>query len=75
MRKYYANNKELSRILNDITKSRIKCECGHSVLFPQKADRVICSWCGKYVYKNEQVEFKYKMKEKLYKEKRKKNGF
>lgn len=73
MRKYYVTNKELPLLLNDITKSRIKCSCGHSVLIPNKKDKCICSWCGNYVFKNKQAEFKYKFKEKLMKEKRKEN--
>lgn len=71
MRKYYATNKELSKILNDITKARIKCpSCGHSILIPPKEDKCLCNWCGKYVFKDKQAEFKYKVKEKQIKEKR-----
>lgn len=73
MRKYYANNKELTKILNDITKSRVKCSCGKSILLPPKTDRTICSWCGNYVFKDKDTENKYRMKEYLFKEKRKNN--
>ena len=38
--------------------------CGHSV-FVVNVDRIICSWCGKYVYKDDKTEFSYKIKENL----------
>ena len=44
--------------------SSIKCKnCGHTIV-PFK-DRIICSYCGFWVYKNSKVEFKYKFKETL----------
>ena len=70
MRKYWATNKELDKILNDITKSRIKCKCGHSVVLPNRADKAICNWCGNYVFKNKEVEFKHRVKENLIKQKK-----
>ncbi len=70
MRRYFATNKELTLLLNDMTKSRVKCSCGHSVLIPTRKDKTICSWCGNYVFRNKQDEFKYRFKENLLKEKR-----
>lgn len=69
-RKYFRTNEDLSKILNDITQATIKCSCGHSVLIPQKQNKFICSWCGNYVFRTKEEEFKYRMKEKLLKEKR-----
>lgn len=40
----------------------VKCKCGHSILFGRK-DRVICNYCGHYVYRNDKVKFKYKLRE------------
>lgn len=52
--------------LSSITK---KCKnCGHSIQFVD-LDRIICSHCGLWVYKNDKLEFQYKMKEKIKKEK------
>ena len=37
--------------------------CGHSMVFPQtsKKSKVICSWCGRYIYKNDFEEFKHNL--------------
>lgn len=42
-------------------KYRRYCEhCGHSIVFPptSKRDKLICSHCGYYVYKNDLIKFK-----------------
>ncbi len=39
-------------------------KCGHTVLIAN-VDRIICSHCGHWVYKNDKIEFAYKMKEKM----------
>ena len=41
-----------------------KCECGHSINFIN-SDKIICTHCGKYVFKNKEDEFKYKLNQKL----------
>ena len=46
-----------------------KCKCGHTIAMPF-ADRTICSHCRHWVYKNKQVEFRFKMLEEM----RKNNG-
>lgn len=51
---------------------KVRCKCGHRVLIVTK-DRMICSWCGKYVYKTPKLEFEYKLKEYMLKERRKTN--
>lgn len=42
------------------------CKCGHVIYFYNKK-KVLCNWCGTFVYKNKKVEFK----DKLLKEMRK----
>ena len=45
-----------------ITDRTIKCKnCGHSIV-PMK-ERIICTHCGRWVYKNDKAEFEYKLKE------------
>lgn len=39
---------------------RYKCSCGHTVYLVNK-DKKICSCCGKYIFKNKQDEFKYRL--------------
>lgn len=53
------------KISDDLAKCKRQCEyCGHKMIVA-KADRVICSWCGHYIYKNDGIEFKYKVKEMI----------
>lgn len=37
------------------------CECGTARPFPKFKDRLICPNCGKYIYKDKETEFKYKL--------------
>ena len=46
----------------DIDKVKYVCKCSHRVIIPTWADRTLCDWCGKYVYKDKETEFKYMMK-------------
>lgn len=41
-------------------KFRVYCSCGHSLIFPKssKANKIICSHCGHYIYKNDLEKFK-----------------
>lgn len=43
----------------------VKCKCSHTILFTGVKDRLCCSYCGRWVYKNKLSEIKYKMKEYL----------
>ena len=52
--------------LEDIKKNTIKCSCGHSMLMNK--GKVLCTWCGKYVYKDKKLEFQDKLKASLKKE-------
>lgn len=36
--------------------------CGHKQLVGTR-DRVVCAYCGHYIYKDQKTEFKYKLKE------------
>ena len=58
-----------SKYMDKIADYTVKCKCGHSVIFPNKEDRIICGWCGHYVYKNDKARFKYKLKEEINKNK------
>lgn len=42
-----------------------KCPCGHTVTMTSKVDKVICSHCGNYVFKNKKAEFDFRMREKM----------
>lgn len=60
---------DIEKIASAKTDATIKCECGHSIVM-SKADRTICSWCGKWVYRTKEIEFKYKLRETINKKKR-----
>lgn len=44
---------------------KILCSCGHKNVIPVWVDRNVCSWCGKYVYRNKRLEFEEKLKQAL----------
>ena len=68
-RKKNVDLKDIPKLYSDATNNRILCSnCGHSTLLGN-ADKVICSNCGFYVFKNKEVEFKYRLNEQLYKRK------
>ena len=49
-----------------------KCKhCGHTQAIHSQLDKVICRWCHNYIFRTEQDEFRYKIKENQIKERRK----
>jgi len=51
------SNTDIERKRNFITYNTIKCKCGHSLFFQR--NRMICTWCGRFVFKNKKEDFKY----------------
>lgn len=66
----WLSDKEIQQIYEDKQRFRVKCKCGHTVTILDPKGYQICSWCRNYAFINDQVEFEYRMKEKLLKEKR-----
>ena len=58
-------NKEFKRMTEEYDKVKYTCKCGHRVVIPYNKEKNICSWCHNYVFKNNQEEFKYRLKEKI----------
>lgn len=56
------SNDELAKVYDMLQDYVVKCKCSHTILMNGKADRVICRYCGNYVYKDKKTEFKYRMK-------------
>lgn len=57
----YAKDTKRFKTLADI---RRHCEnCGHSVTIPTYIDKTICDWCGSYVFRNEQIKFKFRLEQ------------
>ena len=42
--------------------NKVKCKCGKSVEFWSEERKVICTWCGNYVFRTPKEEFGYRMK-------------
>ena len=64
--KNYLTNAEIIKRGEIFADYRIKCpNCGHSITLTNRFGRVLCNWCGKWVYKDSKTEFKYKLKEKI----------
>ena len=56
--------KEYERMSDEYAKVKYQCKnCGHKVIIPYKEEKQLCSWCHKFVFKNDQEEFKYRIKE------------
>lgn len=56
---------EYDRMQDEYDKVKYKCKCGHKVVIPNWVDKQVCGWCGKYVFKDKKVEFKYRVKERI----------
>ena len=64
-----ASFKDMEKLSHEATNLIVKCKCSHSIVMPS-ADRTICSYCGSWVYRTKEIEFKYKMKEAIIKERK-----
>ncbi len=63
---------EDTRYFNERTLIKKKCKhCGHTQPIYIMQDKVVCKWCHNYIFKNDLDEFKYRLKEKQIKERRK----
>jgi ribosomal protein S27E len=56
--------KEDSKKIGFYTKNSIKCKCGHTIFLGSR-EKIICSWCGQYIFKNEKIKFIYRIGEAL----------
>lgn len=58
--------KEYNKMSDELDKVKYKCQhCGRRVVIPSFLNKILCDWCGHYVFKNKKEEFKYRMKEKM----------
>lgn len=58
-------NNDDTKILEMYTKLKVKCSCGHSQIIPVFIDTANCSYCGKKLYNNTELYFKYKLRKEL----------
>ena len=59
------NKKEMDKMPSNYRKNTYKCKCGHSIVIAYNCEKVVCSYCGNYVFKNKKDEFKYRMRERI----------
>ena len=55
---------EDKRRIDFFNENSTKCNCGHTNFLGSR-DKIICSWCGKYVFKNEKIKFLHRIGELL----------
>lgn len=53
----YLTFKEVELLHDKLQNNRYKCNCGHTIYITNNKDKVLCRWCGKYVYRNKKLEF------------------
>lgn len=65
----WKENIEKSVLDEEKRKMKILCpNCGHRIHFYafEKKNMQLCKFCGIYVFPNKNVEFKYRLKEKMH---------
>lgn len=68
--KNYLTNAEIEKRCDDYSKHTYKCKCGHSIVIANKNGVAECNWCHNNVFKDKKIEFEYRMKQNLIKERR-----
>lgn len=62
---YYMTTSEWNRfkqdrkLFNSLAKNRHYCKCGHSVTMSHRVERVMCSHCNLWVYRDEEKQKEY----------------
>lgn len=59
--KKYRELDDFEKISNMYAEVKVQCKCGHKNVFPYWIDRKVCTWCGYYVYRTPQIEFREKL--------------
>ena len=65
MRKNRRKLENPDKYIEKSVNNRVKCKCGKSIEFWTNNRKVVCQWCGNYVFKTKKDEFEYRMKERL----------
>ncbi|MEE0137739.1 hypothetical protein [Fusobacterium ulcerans] len=61
--RYRYNKKEMDRMFKTYTDNSYKCSCGHTIAIAKSCEKIVCSYCGRYVFREKKDEFKYRLKE------------
>lgn len=64
------SKKKTNKLESELAKYKRYCKCGHSMIITPvaKHNRVMCTWCGAWIYKNDFEEFKDKLNKNIKKE-------
>ena len=55
------------KFMQELSKYRVKCKCGHTLYITNRHNFKICNYCGNKVYRNGKCEFIDKLKKhKIY---------
>lgn len=65
MRLTIRKNDDFQKLTDEYEKIKYKCSCGHKIIIPKWIDKQVCDWCGRYVFKTKQDEFKFRLQEKM----------
>ncbi len=52
---------EFDRYTEEYNKVKYTCKCGRRVVIPYWRNKMLCSWCGNYVYRDKKDEFKERL--------------
>ena len=62
----YNKDKRYKDVSDTIDKHKYRCEhCGRREVIRADMDRKICTHCGHYIYKSQEIKYKYKFMEKI----------
>lgn len=62
-------DKEYSRMTSELDKVKVRCRCGAKIILPMQVEKGICRRCKHWVFRDKKKEFKYRLQEKIRKEK------
>lgn len=58
----YLSFSDIEKLDEEKTENRIYCKnCGHALNISHQRDKRICNHCGKYVFREDKEEFKYRL--------------
>ena len=49
------NIKQIIKYAKVIQDNKTMCKCGHSVFIPNHLEKIVCNWCGNYVFKDKKM--------------------
>ena len=54
---------EIEKYHQAVSKYRVLCKCGHSVLITSRDGKQLCNWCRQYVFATPELEKQYRLNE------------